>query len=276
LKEYRPVTQEENVITNDPDTTRSTTTRHQPRAGLTALGAIAAVLVVAIFAGTLFALHGGLLQPASTPQLPAASGVLSNAQHALPKDATFTVSLKGENPDPTLGTGQLTTSPMRQETLSGLDPSQKTGRFTDFSGTYYIKSPGEADWQRKFSDELFGADNVEAMVVFIRFLDYGQLQAVKVVGAETIGGVPTWHLRGTVPSTGIAAEAANNYHLKFDAATEDLWVRQTDAKPAKLVYFFPKDTSSSPVATDFTMTVTFTAWDTGLTLPVPPNPVPGT
>jgi hypothetical protein len=277
LSEYRPVTQEEIVITNDRDQdTPGSTTRRQPRASLTAVGAIAALLVVAILAGALFALRGGLSSLSPNPQLPSASEVLSNAQLALPKDATFTVSLKGENPDPTPGTGKLTTNPMRQEILSGITSSQPTGRFRDFtdSGSYYYKNTTEANWNKASADDFFTGDNAEAMVLFIGFVDYRQLQAVKVIGAETIGGATTWHLRGTLPLTGVAQQAATAYHFKPDAATEDLWVRQSDSKPAKLVYFFPKDTSSSPVATDFIMTVTFTAWNTGFTLPVPPNPVP--
>jgi hypothetical protein len=278
LTEYRPVTQEKIVITNDrdQDTPGSTTTHHRPGASLSALGAIAAILVVAILAGTLFALHGGLSSLSPTPQLPSANEVLSTAQLNLPKDASFTVSLKGESPDPTPGTGKLTTSPMRQEILSGLTASQLTGRFRDFtdSGSYYYKNPAEADWHKTSADDSFSGDNAEAMVLFIGFVDYRQLQAVKVIGAETIGGAPTWHLRGTFPLTGVAQQAATAFHLKSDAATEDLWLRQSDAKPAKLVFFFPRDTSRYPVATDFTMTVSFTAWNTGLTLPVPPNPVP--
>jgi hypothetical protein len=278
LTEYRLVTQEEIMITNDrdQDTPGSTTTRRRPRASLTALGAIAAILVVAILAGALFALHGGLSSLTPTPPLPSASEVLSNALLNLPKDASFTVSLKGENPDPTPGTGKLTTSPMRQEILSGLSASQPTGRFRDFtaSGSYYYKNPGEANWNKANADDFFAGDNAEAMVLFINFVDYRQLQAVTVIGAETIGGAPTWHLRGTLPLTGVAQQAAAAFNLKSDVATEDLWVRQSDAKPAKLMFFFPRDTSRNPIATDFTMTVSFTTWNTGLTLPVPPNPVP--
>jgi hypothetical protein len=80
LAGYRPVIQEETMITNDSNRETGTASirPRRPRAALTTLGSIAAVLLVALLAGAIFALHGGLLHPAgprptSTPAIPTAT-----------------------------------------------------------------------------------------------------------------------------------------------------------------------------------------------------------
>jgi hypothetical protein len=77
LAEYRPMILEETMLTTDPDT-RNIATRPPRRTALTALGAIAAVLLIAILTTTLFAHFRSPTQPVSprptpTPALDAQS-----------------------------------------------------------------------------------------------------------------------------------------------------------------------------------------------------------
>jgi hypothetical protein len=77
LAEYRPLMLEETMITTDPDT-RSAPPWRRPPTRLTALGGIAAVLVIAILAATLFAHFRSPTQPVTprptpTPALDAQS-----------------------------------------------------------------------------------------------------------------------------------------------------------------------------------------------------------
>jgi hypothetical protein len=91
LPGYRPALQEETMLTNDSDQEAGPTTisPRRPRAALTTLGAIAAVLLVAILAGALFALHHA---PATAPRTTPFVHVVTTSRQVLAGDTTPTVA----------------------------------------------------------------------------------------------------------------------------------------------------------------------------------------
>lgn len=123
-------------------------------------------------------------------------------------------------------------------------------------------------------------------------LDYSQLHGATYVGEETIAGAKTWHLHASLPSllrgtnaatATVVAGLTQGLHLTM---TEDLWLREDTDFPAKIVIDEQStltSASATPAATPsatptlpgtFTTTLTetimFTAWNTGITIALPP------
>ena len=230
---------------------------HQWRAAVLVVGALLTLAACGSAPGT-----------KSTP-LPSADSVLTKAAQAPLKDATFTLSITGGLGGGDTGVGLLTTTPKRTQTT--LDPTSATpqlGRLTDDSG-YYFQPPQAADatgpglWFKTCPSDILAKDPASAfMLLQPDFLASSQAQGAKVLGSETINSAPTWHLRGTRPDTGALARA----FTRPETLTEDLWFRQDTAYPVKLVFSFTPTTGG---ASDYTITLVFTAWDTGAAIPAP-------
>jgi hypothetical protein len=96
LPGYRPALQDETMITSDADRETGTTTTppRASRARLSTLGAIAAVVLITILVGTLFALHRTPAHPATgtPPSTAPFVHVVSTSRQVLAGDATPTVA----------------------------------------------------------------------------------------------------------------------------------------------------------------------------------------
>jgi hypothetical protein len=90
------------------------------------------------------------------------------------------------------------------------------------------------------------------------------LQNPGLVGTETINGVQTYHLRGTVQTP--VTPGANQ---SIETTTEDLWMRQSDYYPVKIVAHGAGSSKGTSITVD--VTATFTAWNSGVTI-TPPAP----
>jgi hypothetical protein len=175
-----------------------------------------------------------------------AQGLLARAQLAAPHDALFTITLTivggtGTSPFTETGTGRLTTSPYRQDTiLRGMvDGVPVTIEVLVAGQLLYTRVPSAPTWQEVPADATS------------RFLTYA-LSAEQLVGPEKVGGVATWHVRGA-----LAPAAPQD--------VEDLWLRTDNDYPQK-AELHATGASGSAVAA----TLTFTRWNTGATITVPP------
>jgi hypothetical protein len=176
-----------------------------------------------------------------------AQGLLARAQSIAPHDALFAITLTitsggaGASPLKETGTGRLTTSPYRQDiTLSGsVDGVPVTIEALAAGQLLYTRAPGAPTWQAVPADATS------------RFLTYG-LAAPQLIGREKVVGVATWHVRGVL--TPAAPQDI-----------EDLWLRTDNDFPQK-VELHATSASSTTVAA----TLTFTRWNTGVTITVPP------
>jgi hypothetical protein len=216
-------------------------------------------LTAALAIGLLLALAA--CGSASSPTLPPASSILSRAEQALLKDATFTPTTQRPFLDPSTGMGVLTTTPRRIQTFTGSTSQRQIGRYTDSSGYYVVNPDGPADGIKTCPVDIINNDpDVPLMLLQPDFLDYSQLQGVKVLGSEKILGKATWHLQGSRSVTNPLAMA---FQVP-ETIKEDLWFRQDNAYPSKLVFTI---TPSAGGQSFETITLLFTKWDTNLTIP---------
>jgi hypothetical protein len=108
---------------------------------------------------------------------------------------------------------------------------------------------------------LGSASNAEFNYDFLALVE--QLQNPGLVGTEAINGVQTYHLRGTVQ-----APVTPGANQSIETTTEDLWVRQSDYYPVKIVAHGSGSNKGTSITVD--VTATFTAWNSGVTITPPP------
>jgi hypothetical protein len=182
-----------------------------------------------------------------------AQAILTKTKQANLKDATFTVNQTITTTQGTVnstGDGKMTTSPFSQDlTLSSSagGQHQQTEVITK-NTTVYAKPAGQAKWT-----EVSGA--AAAAMASPALNDIATLPGATLVGTETINGVTVYHLRGT------GTRSANGQTVPYH---EDLWVNKVNGEPVKVVYHA---TASQGTADT---TVSFTAWNTGVTIEQPP------
>jgi hypothetical protein len=152
-------------------------------------------LAASLVVGTLLALAA--CGSTSSTSLPSADSVLTKAEQAPLKDATFSFTFKGEGEN-LFGTGMLTTALKRTENVYS-SSTYPLMELTDSTG-YYIKLPtADSTWAKVTVQDIvenYGDD----LLLKPEYLDYSQLEKVKVLGSETINGKPTWHLQGRAQS----------------------------------------------------------------------------
>ncbi len=248
-------------------------------------GVVALALVVGGFAGVLaLRSRDSGANGANTAQ---ATAILNAAASAPLRDATFNLSgaitdnLPGGNMYKiTLsGTGALTMSPQRLHYTAAIEnkgsfgPSGSLGIeeiITDGSNTYLKMSgtPGNSNngqWVKAKSS----ADG-NTPLSGVGFLNYRQLGNPVVIGAETIGGQLTWHVRVALASKDIYPTQSSSVRI---TGTEDLWLAQSTSFPVRVVQSFTLGGSVSGLtaanAFAVTITIDFTAWNTGVTITPP-------
>ncbi len=200
-----------------------------------------------------------------------ASEILSMAQSAQLKDATFTLSIVPPSGTSTgssglplslSGAGTLTTTPARDDitfviTVSGTEVNVE--EIIDGT-TIYLKLPAQAKWLKGGLSSAIGSPRV---------LDYARLNDVKVIGPQTLNGAATYHLSANVASTGTPVVGSSS------AETEDLWIRADDHFPQRIIEHVAGSISTSNSSVPFTLSgsydfkVDFTAWNTGATIALP-------
>lgn len=231
------------------------------RSAVTALAA-AAVLAVAA------------CSPASVAPL-TAQQILTKSQQSSLKDTAFNLTFAavtaGLNVTFT-GNGKLTKNPSRSEFVlnaSVLGQSLKIDEITDdATNSTYTQTTGigatGTQWVKTSNTSASSANPGSSAT------NFGDIQNPTLVGKETLNGIATYHVKGTAKSSASAATSA-------DTAIEEVWVRQDNFYPVKVVYtIVPATTTPTPTITSSgsdvtgTMTLTFTSWNTGLTIALPP------
>lgn len=221
------------------------------RAGITALFVLGALALAACSSTT---------TPVAS-KTPTASDILAQAKAAKLKDATYTIAIAfaatGLAGNITgAGDGKLTTHPQRSSSTINFSISNTTFAYeiiTDGKDTY-TKQRSEAKWSK---------NAVTLPVNPSGSLNYDLMQHPTLVGAETINGIATWHLKSTGQTTVTSATATANPTPTTVSGTEDIWVRQDNAYPVKIII------DASQVGGTATITTQFSAWDTGVTIALP-------
>jgi hypothetical protein len=229
-----------------------TTGGNGPRRGLIALGSVVALLVVA------FAVAGIAMARNASASPPSVTDILNHAKQAKLTSSTFTftgnitLDLSGQQASSTpapgsttitvSGNGKYTTSPMRAQLATSIPLLGQEGNIqiiTDGSNIY-LQGLGTGDKWFKFA--LPQKDTHASGTPGDLSQAYDALQNPKLVGAEKIGSVETWHITGTVnplasAKPGVAAtataiakqtEVSANY-----TSTVDLWLSQSSYLPVQ-------------------------------------------
>jgi hypothetical protein len=152
------------------------------------------------------------------------------------------------------GTARTTASPRRVEVVGTASLGVPYQAIVD-GNVVYIKL-GD-----KWLKVSLGSASAEFNYDFISLVE--QLQNPGLVGTETVNGMQTYHLRGTVE-----APVTPGANQKIETTTEDLWVRQSDYYPVKIVAHGAGSNQGTNITVD--ATATFTAWNSGITISLPP------
>jgi hypothetical protein len=183
--------------------------------------------------------------------------ILAKAQAVKLKDATLKtlVTTKRGSQTVTLdGTARTTANPRRVEVVGTASLGVPYHAIVD-GNTVYI------NLNDKWLKYAVGNANAEFNYDFIALVE--QLQNPGLVGTETINGAQTYHLRGTVQ-----APVTPGANQSIETTTVDLWVRQSDYYPMKIVAHGGGSNKGATITVD--VTATFTAWNSGVTITPPP------
>jgi hypothetical protein len=190
---------------------------------------------------------------------PTAAQIVAHAKAAPLKDATLTVHVLATANGTTTtidATDQFTVNPPRESATSTVSSGAATytGQAIIDPTGYYVKVNGS--WVKVPLGAALGSEVLDPRL-------YLQLQGATLVGTETIDGRPCYHLRGTLPPPTVPG-------ITVKSLTGDVWVRQDTSFPAKFVMHEDADvTAGTTTATTTVWTGTFTAWNIGITIPLP-------
>lgn len=233
-------------------------------------------------------------------QPPDATGILMHASQADLRDGTFNVTgnisigLAGEGiSEGVSGNGSIIRAPYRLHITENVGGLPTTGPLSleeiIIGDTAYIKQPTNlgGNAQKPWTQTTVAPSSNLPSLALTNFLDYSTLQHPVDMGTETINGHAAWHihadligsLTGGPAATATAISSATGSTTQ---ASEDLWIRQDNYFPAQVTL---KTTFNSglggkggigPVSINATLTLPFTAWNTGVTIdPPPPDQVQG-
>jgi len=221
-----------------------------------------------LFTGALMALAlmsmaalAGCSTPAgSSTQTPTAQQIINTAKSQTWKDATFNFTINATTASGSgnsTGTGVVTTDPQRSDihaTTTTTVGNQSDEVITDGT-TAYIKTATSSKWLKVTGSpsSLSGLGGVSPTTP----VNFGSLQNVTLVGAETVEGYQTWHVRGTTMETVSGKSVTSNI---------DVWVRQDNHY---IVQVKSHSTEAGATGAVDTM-ILFTKWNTGATIALPP------
>jgi LppX_LprAFG lipoprotein len=183
--------------------------------------------------------------------------ILASAQAVKLKDATLKTQVTTKRGSQTVnldGTARTTASPRRIEVVGAASLGVPYQAIID-GNVIYIKLTD------KWLKAPLGNANAEFNYDFLALVE--QLQNPSLVGTETINGAQTYHLRGTV-----ATPVTPGANQSIETTTEDLWVRQDNYYPMKIVAHGGGSSKGTSIIVD--VTATFTAWNSGITITPPP------
>ena len=191
---------------------------------------------------------------------PTAQAIINAAKSQTWKDATFKFTINVTSSDATgnsTGTGTVTTNPQRSDihaTTSSSLGNQTDEVITDGT-TAYVKTPTQSKWLKVTGtpSSLSGVGGVSPTSP----VNFGSLQNVTFVGAETVEGFNTWHVKGTTAQTVSGKTVTSNV---------DVWVRQDNNYIVQVKSHSVESGATGAVDT----MITFTKWNTGVTITPPP------
>jgi hypothetical protein len=229
-----------------------------------------------------------------------ASTLLARASQANLRDGTFNVTgsvsvgIAGEGiSEPVSGNGTIIRSPYKlhiTENVAGLPTTGPISLEEIIIGdTAYLKLPASlgGNAQKPWTQTTVAPTSALPSLALTDFLNYSTLQRPMNLGTETINGHATWHihadligsLTGGPAATATAISSASGSTTQ---ASEDLWIRQDNYFPAQVMLHttFTSNLGSksviASVSVNATLTLPFTAWNTGVAIdPPPPDQVQG-
>lgn len=258
------------------------------------LGVISVLMLIAAFAGVFALQRQHAKQPPSTSN---AAAILAKAADAPLNDASFTMTAKfGGTMGATTtaftmkGTGTTTRVPFRMDVNLqidlGIGSATNIEEIVDNSGLY-MKMPTFTGTQSAskpwFKLALGGASGLG--IDGNNYLDFHKLTNGKLIGEEIINGQKTWHLRAAFNNTNApfspseaatATAVAGKAGIANFAVTEDVWIIEANSFPAQLTIHEGVNTvakqanSAAPADVAVDETMTFTAWNSGITIALPP------
>jgi hypothetical protein len=207
---------------------------------------------------------GVAVSGASSP--PSAQTILHKVQQAQFKDATFSLSFTGSFSGTSgtgTGTGKITKHPERSDIsltvpVEGqpvtLEVITDVATSSEYSKITNSPIPGFGDqW---IQSPLGSSSTSSSLVDTSQITSYlNGLTNVRLVGSETIDGTAEWHIKGTTTQS-TATQSG-------ESGTTDLYVTKDTYLPKKVV-----ETVTGSAAGTFTLL--FTAYDTGITINLPP------
>lgn len=271
----------------------------------------AVIVLALIFAGVAFARGAFAQASTPTPSqilASANSANLKDATYTFTDTLALSYTQPGSTTtgEPTTftlsGSGKLTKSPARNDitlTIPLFGQQNSIEAITDGSDAYV--NPGN------LGSVLGGKQGAALDGKWIKIpvgmqiptvLDYSHLTNLKLIGGETVNGKDTWHIQGTLSAptgsgtstadpgaSATATAVATQYGLSVQPVTEDLWFAKDTYYPVQFKLHFAasvanapsfgsgngKATGSGPASVTSDGTVTFTAWNSGLSITVPTN-----
>ena len=249
------------------------------RGPLRALSILLAVAVV-IVAG--LAIHARL-NPGPINDPVRGQQILAKAEAAALQDTAFIASGKvgadlgaGSNfTTPLTGHGEETHQPQRVHlVLSAQSPlgGSLDVEVIEDGTTYYTKTAGLGATAGKPWTKTDSASSGIGGIAFTQFLDYRYIQHPVYVGYETIAGHATYHIHADLSSQISGTVATATPAGTSAQVTEELWFSKSSYFPIQITLHAGASgqASSSLVSATVDETFTFTSWNTGLTIILPP------
>lgn len=191
-----------------------------------------------------------------------AVAILQQASHAGYADVTFSLTFTSTASDQKLaggGSGKLTKSPARAQvsltlpvTVSGAIEQATVETITDTAtSAVYSRTTihgTTSKWTKASSNNSGTAADVNALTSLTTY------QNARLLGSETVNGVSAWHIQANPARKAGATTAAR--------PLVDIYIRQDNHYPVKIT----SSVSGPPVAN---LTLAFTAFNTGVTIPLP-------
>jgi hypothetical protein len=251
----------------------------------------------------------GMLRFGAAPTVtPDAATIVQRAGKASYRDATFTLTVsdptEGNTNTPLAsGTGAITTSPARthftlkfafdfsqllptptpsvtpdarpsatpgasQTTIEIITDAATNTTYMRMTGfpSIGVASPGEGQWiKTTVSGDVPTGSRVDTSSI-TGLMDLGKVKTAHLIGVETLEDVKVYHLQSTVTTTTTYSGAS------FSLTTvTDYYVRQDNYRTVKLVANSSSQLSATSAGSKSTSTttLTFTAYDTGVTIDLP-------
>jgi hypothetical protein len=232
---------------------------------------ISFVLLTAALSGC-GALNLGSAKPTATPD---AATILQRAATASYKDATFSLAVSTAIAGTTTtstGTGALTKSPERAKitlnipfTLEGTTNSVTFDIIVDkATDSTYTRIPGLPSvggvplGSDKWTKTTTSSDASDSPVDVSSLIDVDKLKDAKLIGVETLDGANVYHLQ----STGSTSTTTEGSTPTTSDSTTDIYVRTDNYRVQKISSHSTGDTAAD-------VTLTFTAYDTGVAIDLP-------